>query len=89
MVFPQVEPSWVQLESLKRDFFDRKDVSALCMRALLGGREEDRERFRNCNLLTAFLPRNPEELALLKTGLFSSPVKLECLSNCQTHSNTH
>lgn len=45
-----------------------------------GGREEGRERFRDCNLLTAFLPRNLEEFVLLKTSLFSSLVKQECLN---------
>lgn len=72
----------------KEGFFDRKDICSVHM-SLARGREEDRERFRNCNLLTAFFLRNPEELVLLKTGLFSSPVKQECLSNSQTHSNTH
>lgn len=72
----------------KEGFFDRKDRCPVHM-SLAGGREEDRGRFRNCNLLTSFFPRNPEELVLLKTGLFSSQVKQECLSNSQTHSNTH
>lgn len=57
--------------------------------SLSAGREEDREKFKNCELLSAFLPRNPQELVLLKTGLFSSPVKQECLGNSQTYSNTY
>lgn len=64
-------------------------MSLLCAYEPCWRKGRDRKRFRNYNLLTAFLPRNPEELLLLKMGLFSSPVKQECLSNPQIPSNTH
>lgn len=72
----------------KEGFFHRKDISALCLQAVL---EEERRVGRGLEIVICSLPSSQgiQKFVLLKTGLFSSLVKKECLSNHQTHRNIH
>lgn len=49
--------------------------------------EEERRAGRDLDSLSS--SQGIQKFVLLKTGLFSSLVKQECLSNYQTHRNTH